>query len=462
MNEQEQMSKNKTSVALSSVMAGFLLTAGKFVVGLMTGSMGILSEAAHSLLDMGAAVITYFAVRVSDKPADEEHHYGHGKIEALSALIETALLFITSGWIIYEAVKRLMSGNIEVEATWYAFAIVAFSIVIDFSRSRALMKVAKETGSQALEADALHFRTDIWSSAVVFIGLICVLFDIKGADAVAALFVALIVIKVGWDMGKRTFDVLIDTAPDGLADKTKDILMNVPGIIDVDHVRARMMGPTASVDALIVVGRKLNTEALHDIIKTAKEAVMAEFPETDIIIHSKSIQLSTETIVESIHVLGHKHGFSIHHVVVDILNDKKFIDYDLEVLHTLTVKDAHEKATEFEALVKAELGDDVEINTHIDPSIDESSKSEEVSDSEMKKIEEQIQEGMKHLPKLENAHNILTRKTEGKIAVVVHCYADPEMTIDEAHDEATTLEHFLIGNKHCKIARAVVHVEPKE
>lgn len=209
----------KTNVALSSVLAGLTLTAGKFVVGIMTGSMGILSEAAHSLLDMGAAIITYFAVCVSDKPADEEHHFGHGKIEAFSALIETILLFITSVWIIYEASKRLISGNIEVEATWYTFAVVIISILIDFTRSRALMRVAKETGSQALEADALHFQTDIWSSAVVLVGLFCVRFGIKGADSIAALFVALIVIKVGWNMGRRTFDVLIDTAPAGIAEK---------------------------------------------------------------------------------------------------------------------------------------------------------------------------------------------------------------------------------------------------
>jgi cation diffusion facilitator family transporter len=452
----------KENVAMSSVLAGFTLTAGKFVVGIMTGSMGILSEAAHSLLDMGAAIITYFAVRVSDKPADEEHHFGHGKIEAFSALIETILLFVTSGWIIYEASKRLITGDIEVEATWYAFAVVIISIIIDFSRSRALMRVAKETGSQALEADALHFQTDIWSSAVVLAGLFCVLFGIKGADSVAALFVALIVIKVGWDMGRRTFDVLIDTAPAGIAEKAKEILANIPEIIEVESVRARMVGPNTYIDALIVVGRKLNAEALHDIIEKAKTKILAELPESEVIIHTKSIQLSTETIVESIHILGHKHGFPVHHVTIDTQNEKRFISYDLEVLHTLSVKEAHDKATEFESLIQNDLGDDVEISTHIDPSEDNSLESVLVSEEELEKITHEVKEAMRHVPKLHEAHNILARKADGKIILTAHCYADPTMSIEEAHDYATRLEYFLMEKKEYHIGRAVVHVEPRE
>jgi len=461
MNKNNIESK-KQNVAATSVLAGFTLTAGKFAVGPMTGSMGILSEAAHSLLDMGAAIITYFAVRVSDKPADEDHHYGHGKIEAISALIETALLFITSFWIIYEANKRLMTGDIEVEATWYAFAVVITSIIIDYTRSRALMKVAKETGSQALEADALHFSTDIWSSAVVLVGLVCVLFDIKGADSVAALFVAIIVMKVGYDMGKRTFDVLIDTAPEGIAEKTKEILANIPGIIEVESVRARAMGPNASIDALIVVGRKMNAEALHELIEKARTAVRTEIPEAEVLIHTKSIQLSTETIVESVHILGHKHSFPVHHVTVEMLNGKRYINCDLEVLHGLTVQQAHEKATEFETLIQKDLGEDIEINTHIDPSNDQSSESTDVDPSEMEKIQAEVAETMKKVPKLHHAHNILARKVKGEVIVTIHCYADAEMSIDEAHEYATKLEVSLLDKKEYHIGRAVVHVEPRE
>ncbi len=461
MTKQNQTSKKKENVAASSVLASFIMTGGKLTVGLMTGSMGILSEAAHSLLDMGAAIITYFAVRVSDKPADENHHYGHGKIEAISALIETALLFITSAWIIYEASKRLISGNVEVEATWYAFAVVILSILIDYSRSRALMKVAIETGSQALEADALHFRSDIWSSAVVLVGLVCVLFDIKGADSVAALLVAIFVLKVGWSLARRTFDVLIDTAPEGIAEKTKEILTNIPGVINVDNVRARVLGPTVAIDALLVVERKMNAEALHEITKKAVSAIHEQIPEAEVLIHTRSVSLSDETIVESIHILGHKHSFPIHHVTVDTLNGKQYISYDLEVLRTLSVQKAHDKATEFEALVQKEFGDEVEINTHIDPSDFQSSKSDNITFIETKKIIDEVEKVMQHIPKLHGAHNILARKMSDMIIVTVHCYADPMMPIEEAHDYASQLEHALVKKKENQIGRAVVHVEPK-
>ncbi|MFA6566473.1 MAG: cation diffusion facilitator family transporter, partial [Candidatus Paceibacterota bacterium] len=355
---------------------------------------------------------------------------------------------------------RLMTGDIEVEATWYAFAVVIVSIIIDYSRSRALMKVAKETGSQALEADALHFSTDIWSSAVVLAGLVCVLFNIKGADSIAALFVAIIVMKVGYDMGKRTFDVLIDAAPAGIAEKAKDILMDIPEIIEVDRIRARAMGPNASIDALIVVGRKMNAEALHDITEKARASIQAELPEVEVLIHTRSIPLSTETIVEAIHILGHKYGFPVHHVTVDMLNGKRYINCDLEVLHNLTVLQAHEKASEFEKHIRKDIGEDVEINTHIDPSNDQSSESEDVSPAEMEKITREVAEAVRQVPQIKNAHNILARKTGNEIVVTVHCHADPMMSIKEAHGYAERIEYFLMEKKEYRINRVVVHVEP--
>src|ERR1700756_3223361 len=165
------MQSTKQKVALSSIAASASLTVAKGIVGLSTGSLAILSEAAHSLIDLAATVMTYFAVRVSDKPADEEHHYGHGKVEAVSALAETALLFLLSGIVIWEAVNRLIDheGHV-VEATIWAFGVMALSIVVDFFRARALSRAAKATQSHALEADALHFSSDLWSSLAVIVG----------------------------------------------------------------------------------------------------------------------------------------------------------------------------------------------------------------------------------------------------------------------------------------------------
>ncbi len=208
----------KEKAALSSITASAGLTLAKAVVGALSGSLAILSEAAHSLLDLAATVMTYFAVRISGKPADEVHQYGHGKVESVAALIETGLLFLLSAAVIWKAGQRLWSGNSHpVEATWWAFVVVAASIVVDFFRARVLYRVARESGSEALEADALHFGSDMWSSLAVLVGLGGVALGLPAADALAALVVAVFVCLAGWRLGRRTLDTLTDAAPSGAA-----------------------------------------------------------------------------------------------------------------------------------------------------------------------------------------------------------------------------------------------------
>src|SRR5215467_9746217 len=165
------MRAEKRTVAGNSVLAAVLITGLKIVVGVTTGSLGILSEAAHSGLDLVAALITFFSVRVSDKPADADHQYGHGKVENFSAFLETGLLLLTCLWIVYEAIKRLILPNVEIEPSFAAFTVMFLSIAVDSWRSRALGRIATKYDSQALQADALHFSTDIWSSSVVIVGL---------------------------------------------------------------------------------------------------------------------------------------------------------------------------------------------------------------------------------------------------------------------------------------------------
>src|SRR5215831_16412546 len=224
------MADVKQKVALSSIAASAGLTAAKAVVGVMSGSLGLLSEAAHSLIDVGATVMTYFAVRTSGKPADAEHHYGHGKVESVTALIETALLFVLAGVVSWEAIKRLMSAQPpEVEAAPWAFAVIALSIVVDFLRARVLYRTAEKTSSDALAADALHFDSDMWSSLAVLVGLFGIALSYAWADSVAAMVVSVMICIAGWRLGRRTIDTLTDTAPAGAADKISTAIMRIPG-----------------------------------------------------------------------------------------------------------------------------------------------------------------------------------------------------------------------------------------
>ncbi len=264
------MQTEKEQVALSSIAASAGLTVAKALVGFATGSLAILSEAGHSLIDLGATIMTYIAVRISGKPADEEHHYGHGKVEAVSALAETALLFLLSGVVIWEAVKRLVEHESHVvEATIWAFGVIVVSIVVDFFRARALSRTAAKTSSHALEADALHFSSDLWSSLAVLIGLFGVHFGVSWADSVAALVVAMLVCIAGWRLGRRTIDMLIDVAPPGAAAKITAIAAKIPGVVKVDQVRARAVGETTFIDLTVAVSRTLPL----DRVRAIKDAV---------------------------------------------------------------------------------------------------------------------------------------------------------------------------------------------
>ena len=289
---QEQPNQEKNRVALISVLAAVLLTVTKLVVGITTGSLGILSEAAHSGLDLVAALITLFAVRISGKPPDDQHTYGHGKVENLSAMFETALLLLTCVWIIYEAIQRLFFESVHVEASGWAFGIMILSIVVDYNRSRALSKAARKYNSQALEADALHFSTDIWSSAVVILGLILVrlsdILDIPAiaqADAIAALVVAGIVVYVSLQLGRRTIAGLLDEIPVGLRDEIVEMVKNVPSVKKVHHVRLRWSGADVFVDLEISARKDLSLEQSHDIASQAELIVQTRLPEAEISVH---------------------------------------------------------------------------------------------------------------------------------------------------------------------------------
>jgi len=277
--------KEKNSVALNSVFAAVFLTISKLVVGLYTGSLGILSEALHSGLDLIAAVITYFSVRISDKPADDDHHFGHGKVENLSALIETLLLLITCIWIIYEATHRLISGNLNIEVSIWSYIVVLGSITIDFWRSRALMKAAKKFNSQALEADALHFSTDILSSGVVLLGLICAQYGFFIADSIAALGVAMIVIVVSYRIGKRAVDVLLDRTSNEKFEHINTILATCKSIESYSELKVRTSGADTFVAFNIQIGEQYSIKEAHDIANMIEKNVTESIQRCYVHIH---------------------------------------------------------------------------------------------------------------------------------------------------------------------------------
>ncbi len=282
------MENEKKSVALSSVIAAVFITVFKFVVGIMSGSLGIMSEALHSGLDMVAAVITYFSVKVSDKPADEEHNYGHGKIENLSALVETVLLLVTCVWIVYEAISRLVSGDTHIEISVWSYVVVISSIVIDVSRSRALYRVARKHNSQALEADALHFATDVWSSSVVLLGLVCYQFlGWYAADAITALLVAVIVLIVSYRLGRKAIDVLLDKSPKDTLKTVRNILNQYPEIKKYHRLKARTAGADTFIKINIHFDPQMSLKEVHEVCDSIEADICSKILRSEVFIHAE-------------------------------------------------------------------------------------------------------------------------------------------------------------------------------
>jgi cation diffusion facilitator family transporter len=300
--------REKTRAAVSSVIAAVGLTMIKVIVGIATGSLGILAEAAHSALDLVAALVTYLAVRTSGKPADEQHPYGHGKVENLSALFETLLLLITCAWIVYEAIQRVFFKAVAVEVTMWAFIVMGVSIIVDVNRSRMLYRAAHRHKSQALEADALHFRTDIWSSSVVILGLVGVkiaewvpaLGFLHEADAVAALGVALIVVYVSMRLGIRTAQALLDAAPPGLAERITAVVEAIPGVTDCHNVRLRRSGPYLFADLHILVDGKLSLQEAHSMTEVVEDAIHHIAPDADVTVHAEPMTSRTAPLLEQV------------------------------------------------------------------------------------------------------------------------------------------------------------------
>jgi cation diffusion facilitator family transporter len=371
--------KEKRRAASSSVWAAISLTIMKLVVGIMTGSLGILSEAAHSGLDLIAALVTYFAVRFSDRPPDSEHQYGHGKVENLSALIETLLLLLTCIWIFYEAIQRLFFETVEVEATIWSFVVMVISVVVDINRSRMLYRVAKKYDSQALEADALHFSTDIWSSLTVIGGLILVwLSGILGsewawlvkADAVAALIVAVIVVYVSIELGKRAVAVLLDTAPSGWVENIGTEVAKVSGVHTIGPIRVRQSGPSTFADLTVGVDRSVSLEEAHQIAEAVEKRVANLTSKSDVVVHVNPVQQMDESLPQTARAIANRFGLLTHNIHAHEVGGEYYLDLDIEVPSDLTLEEAHQRVSAYEDAIVEELPQIKEINTHIEPLTD--------------------------------------------------------------------------------------------
>ncbi len=452
---------SKEKAALWSIAASAALTAAKATIGLLTGSLAILSEAGHSLLDLAATLLTYFAVRISDKPADAEHQYGHGKMESVTALAETALLFLLSGVVVFEAVQRLTGAQPHaVEATVAAFAIIAGSVIVDFFRARALRRVAKDTSSEALAADALHFSSDMWSSVAVLIGLGGVALGYPAADAAAALVVAVFICVAGWRLGRRTIDTLTDTAPAGVSDRVAAVARQIPGVVGVERVRARPAGAALFVDLAVGVSRTLPLDRVASIKERLARAIHTEIPQAEVTITTDPRALDNETMRERVMIIAYNRGVAVHHIAVQAISGRLSVSVDVEVDGTMTLSAAHDVASGLEEAVREELGPDVEVETHIEPLPADVLPGEDAPAQRLDEVREALAALAEEIPGLGEVHDVRVRETADGEIVNFHCRVDPILSVRAVHDLVDAAERQL-RRRFPAIQRVIGHAEPR-
>jgi len=464
----------KQKAALGSVGSALILVSIKVVLTVMTHSLGVLSEALHSSLDLIAAIITYLSVRVSDRPADSSHLYGHGKVENFSAFVQTGLLLLTAVYVIYEAFRRLFFQSVEIEPSLLAIAALGVAVIVDLVRSRMLGRVAKQYRSDALEADALHFSTDVWSTLVVMLGMTAVWLGrhtgmewLRYADPIAALAVAAVIIWVGSLLGRRTMDALLDAAPAGLQEQLAAEIDQLEGVLGTERVRVRRAGNRHFVDVTIGVPRTSTFEHVHEISDSVERRV-AEIIPADVMVHMEPRAARNEHLFDAIRDIADRRSLPIHELSAHQLDGRLLIELHLEVDEHATLREAHRHASEIEEeisnLPAASQVGPAQVIVHIEP-LGTHIPSADSSAGEMKElgraIEGYINTLVREYHELVDCHEVHVRRVENKILVACHCAMDGNLPITEIHDATAALED-RVKEKFPQIFRVSIHPEPVE
>ena len=450
---------HKERVALGSIAASAGIAVAKLIAGLFSGSLALLSEAGHATIDTFATIMTYLAIRTANKPPDEEHQYGHGKVESLAALAETIILFVLATVVVIEAWGRLQSGGGDFQPTILAFAVLLISIAVDVSRVRILRNTAKETGSQALAADAMHFASDLMGSVLVLLGLGAAALGFHYGDALAVIGVAIFISIAGWKMGRRTIDTLIDRAPAGMSDRIRGIVQAIPGVVGIEDLRVRPGGTQVFGELSVVVSRTLSLKTVDDIKKRISAALHAEAPELSLSVNATPRALDDETILERVSMTAAHLRLPVHHVTVQNLKSGLSVSLDLEVDGDMSLAEAHAEASKLEDAIRMELGEATEVETHIEPLDIKHLEGTDAPLERSKAIIDALTQAAAEISSIRGIHDVRSRDSGTGLIVNFHCQFDPQTCVSDAHRAVDALER-AVRDREQGIARIVGHAEP--
>lgn len=448
----------KERAALVSIAVSAIMTVAKFATGLASGSLAVLSEAGHNLGDVAATILTYFAIRIANKPADEEHPFGHAKVEALAALVETGFLFALAAFILIEAFNRLAANDSIIETRAIVFAVLIVSMGVDFIRWLSLERIAAATKSEALAADALHFSSDMVSSGLALCGVTAAHFGYPQGDALAAVGLAIFIAVAGFKIGRRTVNTLLDKAPEGLATKIRSIAQSVPGVIDVETLRLRPAGAAVLGDIGITVSRTLPLEKAAAIEANVAAAIAAPYPEAALTVSTRPIALDDETILEQVLLIAAKRHVPVHHITMQDVDGRTSISFDIELDSRMTHGDAHEIASGLETEIGRELGQDIEVETHIEPLEPHPLQGHPVAEDVRAMLAAALADMSAGGP-AGDVHSVRVRSTPDGLVINYHCRVDPSLSVGDVHDCVDQLDRKM-RDAFPSIVRIIGHAEP--
>jgi len=452
----------KERAALISIGVKVLLAAGKLVAGLMSGSLALLSEAANNIGDVAIVLFSFVAIKIANKPADEDHPYGHAKVESLAALIETGFLFALMIYISAEAIKRLTGHEeIDVVPSALSFGVLIVSIVVDSARWYSLNRVAKATRSEALAADALNFASDIVAATLAILGLAAVHFGFPQGDALAALGVAIFIGIAGIGLAQRTINSLTDAAPPGLIEQVKAIAGSVPGVISIRSLRLRPAGAEVLGDVSFTVARTLPLERVIMIKEEIRAAVTERHPEVSMTITAQPIALDNETVLERVLLIAAKRHVPVHHIIVQEIDGRTSVSFDVEIDSQMPHGQAHEIVSGLEFDVRKELGSEIEVDTHMEPLEPHELPGRDAPPDIRAQIAAALIERAASAGMITDVHNVRVRETPAGLVVNYHCRVDPNLSVENVHDHVDDLDHMAQADFPA-IARIVGHAEPIE
>ncbi|MDZ4712144.1 MAG: cation diffusion facilitator family transporter [bacterium] len=458
------ITEKKIKVALHSLYAAVAITVIKLLAAYFSGSLAVLSEVFNSGIDIFVCLVTIISIKYSSRPPDEDHNYGHEKVENFSALFQVFILFITSAYIIYEAMQRLFSDRtVEVKISVWIFLALIVSMIIDFYRARILKKTARETKSNALEADALHFSSDILSSFVVIIGLLLVYLNIsKAADTIAALVVTGIIIYLGYKLSKKAIDSLMDRVPAGLYEKVKYETLLIKGVENIKSYRIRSSGSKIYIDMTIFISRLVPFSKAHDIMDGVERKIHELIENADVVIHSEPVETNSETINDKIRMIVNDYGMKCHDIYSHKIDNEIYSELHIEIDNTNDLTKAHNTVTEIEERIKK----DIDVISHIKIHIDE--PSEIVFDTRditqtSNEIVSKVKNILSECSDVISSDEIHVISTNGKIRVSMNCVFNNIHSLDEVHDIVTVLESKIylgLKENYPKLSNVIIHAEP--